>query len=273
MTFRIIDLFSGAGGMSLGFAWQGQGVFQSILALDNDKAALATYRANFGCYTVNDNIEDWLRSCDIPKADLVIGGPPCQGFSLLNKKRTGDGRRALWEPYLEVVSKSRACIFVMENVAELFKADEMTEICQRADDIGFETRATVLNAADYGAPQVRRRTVVIGWDRKRVKAGVHFPEATHFPPYKAPFEKPVWRTVRDAIADLPARPYGTEIGDDETLGLHFGRNPTKLSQERYRHVPEGGNRFDLQKHAEHITPDCWIRKKSGGTDLFGRLWW
>ena len=111
MTFRIIDLFSGAGGLSLGFAMQGSGAFSSILALDNDEAATATYRANFGCHTVNENIEDWIKSGDIPRADLVIGGPPCQGFSLLNKKRNGDERRALWEPYLDAVRKSGARIF------------------------------------------------------------------------------------------------------------------------------------------------------------------
>ena len=161
----------------------------------------------------------------------------------------------------------------MENVAELFKSEELKSIRRRADAMGFETIADVLNTADFGAPQVRRRTVVIGWDRKRIKGGVRLPEATHFPPGKATPGSRVWRTVRDAISDLPANPNGTEIGDDAVLGLHFGRNPTKLSQERYRHVPEGGNRFDLQKNAEHLTPACWIRKKSGGTDLFGRLWW
>lgn len=273
MTFRIIDLFSGAGGLSLGFAMQPRGSFKSILALDNDEAATATYCANFGCHTVNENIEDWVNSGDIPKADLVIGGPPCQGFSLLNKNRNGDERRALWEPYLDVVRSSGARIFVMENVAELFRSEELTDIRNKADAMGFETVADVLNTADFGAPQVRRRTVVIGWNRKRITCGVRLPEQTHFQPEKAGPGSQVWRTVRDAISDLPARPNGTEIGEDPVLGLHFGRNPTKLSQERYRHVPEGGNRFDLQRNAKQLTPECWIRKKAGGTDLFGRLWW
>jgi len=71
-----------------------------------------------------------------------------------------------------------------------------------------------------------------------------------------------WRTVWDAIGDLPASPTEED--------LHWGRNPTALSKKRYRHVPAGGNRFNLPKE---LTPACWIRKKSGGTDLFGRLWW
>ena len=83
-----------------------------------------------------------------------------------------------------------------------------------------------------------------------------------------------WKTVKDAIGDLPS-PVGTEIRDvPPPLNLHFGRNPTELSKKRYRAIPhEGMNRFDLQRNAPELTPNCWLKKKSGGTDLFGRLWW
>ena len=83
----------------------------------------------------------------------------------------------------------------------------------------------------------------------------------------------VWQTVRDAIGGLPP-PVGTEIRDVRPpLDLHFGRRPTDESLARYRAVPPGGNRFDLQKNRPDLTPGCWVRKTSGGTDLFGRLWW
>jgi DNA (cytosine-5)-methyltransferase 1 len=79
--------------------------------------------------------------------------------------------------------------------------------------------------------------------------------------------------VRSVIGDLPP-PVGTEIRDEPPpLDLHFGRNPTETSIQRYKAVPPGGNRFDLQRNRPDITPKCWIRKSSGGTDLFGRLWW
>lgn len=83
-----------------------------------------------------------------------------------------------------------------------------------------------------------------------------------------------YTTVRDAIADL-SEPQGTEILSIEPpLDIHFGRNPTELSQKRYRAIPdEGMNRFDLQERVPELTPACWIRKKTGGTDLFGRMWW
>jgi DNA (cytosine-5)-methyltransferase 1 len=272
MTYKIIDLFCGAGGMSLGFVdSRFCGGFQCVLALDNDSAALETHEANFGGKTVNGNIEDWLcGSPRIPKADIVIGGPPCQGFSLLNKNRAGDMRRALWEPYLDVVERCGAKFFIMENVSELYRSQELAQIHARAGRMGFRTEAAILNAADFGAPQTRRRTLVIGW-RKGIQKPQFPPPQTHAAPVLKTAFLP-WRTVREAIGDL-SRPVGTEIGEAPPLDLHFGRTPTSKSLARYKAVPPGGNRFDLQKNARHLTPACWIRKVSGGTDLFGRLWW
>jgi DNA (cytosine-5)-methyltransferase 1 len=272
MTYKLIDLFSGAGGMSLGFVDpRFCGGFKCVLAVDNDKAAIETHAANFSGKTVLGNIEHWLaEKPNVPKADVVIGGPPCQGFSLLNKKRSGDLRRALWEPYLDIVTLSEAKMFVMENVSELYRSHELVQIRRQAERMGFTTEAVILNAADYGAPQTRKRTVVVGW-RNDVEAPVFPPPRTHASP-DLKTNLPPWRTVKEAIGDL-REPKGTEIGEGAPLDLHFGRNPTEKSLERYRAVPPGGNRFDLMRNARHITPACWIKKTSGGTDLFGRLWW
>lgn len=274
MTYKLIDLFSGAGGMTLGFADKKFcGGFAPVLAVDLDRAALDTHEANFRGRTVHDPIEEWLADDpNVPKADVVIGGPPCQGFSLLNKKRDGDIRRALWEPYLDIVKLSGARMFVMENVTELYRSPELVQIRRRARDMGFKTEAAILNAADYGAPQTRKRTVVVGWDPERVATPAFPPAPTHAAQDLNLFLPP-WRTVRDAIGDLP-EPVGTEIREAKAPhDLHFGRNPTQKSLARYRAVPPGGNRFDLQRNAFDLTPECWIRKTSGGTDLFGRLWW
>ncbi len=242
------------------------------MALDNDKSSIETHKANFGGLTVCGNIEDWLSSKPIvPKADVVIGGPPCQGFSLLNKKKTGDRRRALWEPYLDLVDLSGAKIFIMENVRELYRSEELLQIRERARRMGFGTQATILNAADFGTPQIRKRTIVFGWRLDDLCAPNFPPPQTHAAPGSGS-ELCLWRTVRDAIGDLPP-PVGTEIGEKAPFDLHFGRNPTPTSLARYKSVPPGGNRFDLQKNAFHLTPSCWIKKTSGGTDLFGRLWW
>ncbi len=273
MTYRFIDLFCGAGGMSLGFVDRRFcGGFECVLAVDNDEPSLATHSANFAGKTVCRNIEDWLAEKPrVPQADVVIGGPPCQGFSLLNKKRNGDHRRALWEPYLDVVERCGAKLFVMENVTELYRSEELVQIKRRAQRMGFKVQAAVLNAADYGSPQTRKRTIIVGWRVAGPCAPLFPPAPTHAAP-ELKRNLPPWRTVRQAIGDL-RKPKGTEIGAVPPLDLHFGRNPTETSLARYRAVPPGGNRFDLQKNARHITPACWIKKTSGGTDLFGRLWW
>lgn len=274
MTLKLIDLFAGAGGMTLGFTDDRfGGGFESVWAVDNDQAATRTFNANFGDHAICADIDEWISSGrPVPKADVVIGGPPCQGFSLLNKKRTGDTRRALWQPYMDVVEASGAMGFVIENVAELRSSPEHDEIVRRANQMGFTTATDVLLAANYGAPQTRKRTVIIGW-REEIARRPEFPP---LPTHRSPDAKsnlPRWRTVRDAIADLP-EPVGTEPRKVRApFNLHFGRTPTEKSLARYRAVPPGGNRFDLQRVAPEITPACWVRKTSGGTDLFGRLWW
>lgn len=270
MSLRVIDLFAGAGGMSLGFEDDRFcGGFDVVLGLDNDASAVATHARNFSGEAICGDIETWLEENEVPQADVVIGGPPCQGFSLLNKKRDGDARRALWEPFIEIAHLSGARIFVMENVAELRRSPECDAIMQKAAQYGFSCDATILNAADYGAPQTRRRTIIFGW------RGLNFEPSFPQPSHAAPAENsnlPLWRTVRDVISDLPA-PTETEIKGKAPLDLHIKRNPTPKSVKRYKAVPPGGNRFDLQRNAPEITPACWIRKTSGGTDLFGRLWW
>jgi DNA (cytosine-5)-methyltransferase 1 len=276
MQFKLIDLFSGCGGMTLGFTDpRFCGGFESVFAIDHDEAATASYVQNFGRHALCGDIEAWVGGkCAIPKADIVIGGPPCQGFSLLNKDRIGDVRRALWQPYMDIVKACGASAFVIENVQGLLHSEEHNAIVLRAKELGFLTTGTLLNAADYGTPQTRMRAFILGWKKE-------FGFSVPFPPEKTHTQNngngnghlPFWRTVSDAISDLPP-PQGTEIREvPYPLNLHFGRTPTDKSLRRYRAVPPGGNRFDLQRNAPELTPDCWIRKISGGTDLFGRLWW
>ena len=287
--FKLIDAFSGAGGLTLGFSPFFGHNFQPVWANDYDRASAETYNANFGGHCTRYDIVELLDDPDtqIPEADIVIGGPPCQGFSLLNKGRENDTRKQLWRPFLEIVERSGAEIFIMENVPQLLSSTEYEEIKAKAGEKGFRVYAEVLCAADYGVPQVRYRAFVIGC-KYTDPAKIFPPRKTHYNPEKGgpqlslfdrsknnylPTAEP-WRTVRDAISDLPDTE-GRDIRDvSPPLDLHFGRNPTKKSLERYKAVPEEGmNRFDLQERAPHLTPQCWINKPKGGTDLFGRLWW
>lgn len=287
--YAVIDLFCGAGGMSLGFSARFGHPFVHVWANDMDKSCAETYSENFDCRCVTGDINEILENepDEIPKADVVIGGPPCQGFSLLNKKRKGDPRKQLWRPFLEVVERAGAEVFVMENVPHLLGTPEHRMVMEAAESMGFRLWCGKLTAADYGVPQIRVRAFIVGC-RFADPSDVLPPPKTHYNPNEKGIQfsipgfgkceyvadpKP-WRTVRDAIADLPP-PVGTEIrSEPPPLDLHFGRKPTEKSLRRYEVVcNEGMNRFDLQRLAPELTPDCWIRKKKGGTDLFGRLWW
>ena len=286
--YRLIDLFSGAGGLSLGFSKEYGHNFEPVWANDFNDYAVETYNMNFGSHCVGGDIVDILidPKTKLPKADVVIGGPPCQGFSLLNKNRDDDPRKHLWRPFLEVVKRSGAEIFVMENVPQLLGSPELEDIISLAKKMGFKTTAEMLLAADYGVPQTRYRAFIVGCKFADPKEFFP-PKRTHFRPNNGTPQRTLfrlngeyvdaplpWRTVRDAITDLPP-PKGTEIRDaSPPFNLHFGRTPTAVSLHRNKAVTkEEIKRFAIHPKAPDMPPVCWIRKTKGGTDLFGRLWW
>jgi DNA (cytosine-5)-methyltransferase 1 len=256
-TFDMIDLFAGAGGMTLGFHRAG---FRSIFAVEIETAAAKTYATNFGAYVYPGPIE---QVDSLPSADVIIGGPPCQGFSPLGRDRDDHSRAAmngLWKEYLRAVRQVRPQVFVVENVPEFIKSAQFQTFLRtlRRSFPEYEVEYGVLNAADYGVPQRRRRGIVIA---SRI-GKPRFPEKTHGPDSKS--GRP-YATVREAIGDLPREPTDKD--------LHLGRNPKPSSIERYKAIPEGGNRFDLARNRPDLLPDCWRNKPSGTTDVFGRLWW
>ena len=258
--FTVIDLFAGAGGMTAGFKRAG---FKPVFAVEIDADAAATYRANFGDHVVTEPIED-VTGDRFPEADVVIGGPPCQGFSPLGRMtgvRANSALNGLWREYARVLATVKPAIFVLENVPQILKSAEFAALQNFAEDLGYQVKAEILNAADFGVPQKRRRAIVIG---SRVgEARLPVPTAS------------AARTVGDAIGHLPA-PKGdgaTLVAGREHTGrdLHFNRAPRPESLVRYKLIPPGGNRFDLMRQAPEITPRCWLDKKTGSTDVFGRL--
>ncbi len=260
--YKLIDLFAGAGGMTRGFVDSGQ--FEPVLAIESQPDFAKTYALNFGDHVIVGDITKVVESGLDTKADVVIGGPPCQGFSNLTGNRAHDPRRQLWQYFMDVVESSGCTVFVVENVPNLLRSPEGAGIVRRARKLGFtvtDDSMGVLLASNYGVPQNRRRTIIIGSKLGSVK----LPEPTG---------KRV--TVGEAFAGIPLKPTFREliVGPDHWVTgpeLHIGRNPTPVSLKRYRLIPPGGNRFDLQRLAPELTPGCWIRKQSGGTDLFGRL--
>ena len=259
-----IDLFAGAGGLSVGFEQAG---FKLIAATDWDRWSCETLRANHKDIIVHEgdiveiDLENFSKQIGRKRVDLIVGGPPCQGFSQLGKRTKDDPRNQLWRQYMRFVEFFKPKLFLMENVPQLLTSDEFRRIKEAAENLGYEVEAKVLHAVDYGVPQKRKRAIILG---SRVGTPKH-PESSHINPdgfnLLNRHLKP-WLTVRDAIGDLPLEPTEKD--------WHVGRNPTPTSLKRYKSIPPGGNRFNLPPE---LTPDCWRRKKNGSTDVFGRLEW
>jgi DNA (cytosine-5)-methyltransferase 1 len=172
----------------------------------------------------------------------------------------GLDRRLLWREYLRALRESQPSGFVMENVPQLLTSGEYASFLDAARKLGYEIEGRVLNALDYGVPQARRRAIVIG----ALGGEPNWPEPSHSG--DGSDGRARHKTFRDAVSGLPLKPSGRN--------WHNPRNPRPLSIERYKTIPgEGEGRFDLAERRPDITPACWLRKKSGSTDVFGRLWW
>lgn len=257
-----LDLFAGCGGLALGFKQAG---FLPAGAVEMDPDAAATYAANIDPAIV---VADISRVREWPKVDVVVGGPPCQGFSQLGTRDPHDPRNRLWREYLRALDATGADRFVMENVPQLLHSDQFAMFRAEVERRGFKVATGVLCAADFGVPQVRRRAIVIG-----SKSGeIAMPTPTHGP---GSHDGRPWVTVREALSSPPALP---EQADGRNW--HVDRPSIRdASRTRYRAVPQdGGNRFQMQAHLDScgqgdLVPACWRRKTTGTTDVFGRLWW
>jgi DNA (cytosine-5)-methyltransferase 1 len=161
-----------------------------------------------------------------------------------------DPRNKLWKHYVRILDALQPKIFVIENVPEILKSAEFSRLEQHVSDLGYQLAFDVLNAAHFGVPQNRKRAIIIG---SRLGKPTLPPQT---------LER---LSVRDAIGDLPLKPNG--------VNWHLARNPLPTSIERYKCVPEGGNRFDLMRRRPDLTPKCWKRKKTGSVDVFGRMRW
>lgn len=269
--YRVVDLFAGCGGLTSGFVQTGS--FEPVAAVEMDRDAAATYALNFGEHVFVGDISDWVRG-SLPAADVVVGGPPCQGFSPLGKGDPNDPRNRLWREYVETICRIRPAFFVLENVPQFLASGEFAALMSETHPRGaleeWRLEPFVLNAADYGVAQARKRAVVIGRRAVMDEIGP--------PPGRGDSRK-----LREALApadpvvtrvDLPAT---TVIVNGEVVAgpfkprdLHVTRNFTALSRERFASIPPGGNRRDLPDHL--LTP-CWRRHTTGSGDVMGRLDW
>lgn len=214
----LVDLFCGCGGMSWGLKQAG---FHVLAGVDIDAPSIETYRRNFG--------EDAGLSADLTllaaeefaeylnlrpeELDLMIGGPPCQGFSknVPRKQRyLEDPKNRLVRRFLEYAEYLRPQVIIMENVAEMkngFEGAYTDEIVERLEAIGYRVTDKVLYAPDYGVPQRRRRAFFFA---NRLGLSIEFPEPSHFASDTAPMLAALgaYNTVRDALSDLPSLAHG-----------------------------------------------------------------
>lgn len=274
---RTLDLFAGAGGMSLGFERAG---FRAAAAIENDPAAAETWSANLTGEMIRADIaaiRKW------PDADLVIGGPPCPAFSSIGRVGSGTpdpASRMLWQHFARAVDAIRPRAFVLENVPPLFASPEYAQLRAWARSRQYAIAAGVLNAADFGAPQIRKRAIIIG---DRTNRQVRLPEPTHGPPSLFDPNRPAWRTLRDAfvgidpfppkLSPLPARQTKTGIpGPFDIRELHAEPNTSDSKREMCSHVPPGGDRWDIPMR---LWPARWTKQamRTEGKGLYGRLRW
>ena len=197
---NIVSLFSGAGGLDLGFILAGHKI---IWANDLYSDAVQTYRHNIGDHIVEKDIRE-VRSDEIPDCDMVIGGFPCQGFSVANVKRhTSDDRNVLYKELLRVIRDKQPKFFLAENVKGILSLDKGKVFQMIIDDfssLNYNVQFKLLNAANYGVPQTRERVIIVGV-RTDIDFVYTFPEPSHSK--EATDGKEKWVSVREAIGNLP----------------------------------------------------------------------
>jgi len=205
---RVASLFSGAGGMDLGFIRAGHRV---VWAIDSYEDAVETYRRNIGDHVILGDIRG-VASKEVPDCDIVMGGFPCQGFSVANvSRREEDSRNLLYLELLRIITDKQPIFFVAENVKGILSLAKGRVVAMIMDDFasaGYRVACKVLNAADYGVPQTRERVILVG---VRLDIGIHvsFPEPTHADPdseaQPSLFDtrmKP-WVSIGEALAHIP----------------------------------------------------------------------
>jgi DNA (cytosine-5)-methyltransferase 1 len=266
---KVIDLFCGAGGLSLGLQSAG---FDIVAAVDNDAAAAKTYRHNLGNHLIESSIYNISPTALLSRTrlapgncDLLVGGPPCQGFSVQRRGEDYDLRNHLVLEYLSFIEEVLPRFFMMENVRGLISKrgkPYFNKFIQRTQGIGYTVHVAKLNTAGYGVPQERIRVFMVGERRPKECASFTFPK-----PILQPEQ---YRTVRSAIGDIPSPP---EDGSPyPEYPLHFREaRLSALNLERFKHIPEGGGRDDLPPH---LQLPCHVNNPSHRhKDVYGRMAW
>lgn len=269
-----IDLFAGGGGLSQGLKQAG---FIVSAAVELEPAACATYSANHpGAVVFQNDIrkikgEELLRTSPTGKIDLIAACPPCQGFSSLTLKyRRSDPRNELIFEFVRLVKEIKPATIMMENVPGLAKGagSQLFELAVKdLRALGYHLSHDILDVANFGVPQRRRRLVLLGC----LRAPILIPKPTHFRTPKAG-ERP-WLTVRDAIGSegkpVPLK-RATKMGGGSQVGWNVIRDLSEINIERLKATRPGKSRASLPVE---LRPPCHKITDAGFSNVYGRMSW
>lgn len=273
MKFRILDLFAGAGGFSLGLdSIEG---FKSVIAVDFDKNALSTFKANIkdsiticADLTNSESKKEIIALAKKENINMIIGGPPCQGFSLKGKKLgLDDKRNFLFLEFIDIVKEINPEVFVIENVKNLIKACDgyfIKQILQRFNSLSYIVNYGTLNAKNFGIPQNRERAIIIGSKSKSIEL---------------PIKEEKIVSVKDAISDLAylnssqgefessykmpiQSDYQKKLrGKNEVLYNHKATSHSKIALEKLSLIPAEGDKSSLpiELHGKQKFKTTWSR--------------
>lgn len=262
---KMIDLFCGAGGLSLGFSQEG---FVTVLANDIEPCCIETYAHNHpeterkyivkgDIREVVDHLEELVSG---EKIDIVVGGPPCQGFSMANRQRLiDDPRNYLYKNYVEIVNRTKPEFFVMENVKGMYSVAE--QVVEDFNKVGYEVSYEILNAKDFGVPQNRERLIYIGnrigVDNKRIFDEIH-EISSGIPEY---YLKDALYGLRELKASRKKN--STNIGSEES-GYKIERIRNDLSNEYIEYINSGRKIEFVCNHKARYNNDRDI-------EIYGRM--
>lgn len=262
---KVISLFSGCGGLDLGFERAG---FKIVYANDFDKSIQETFEKNHGIPLDTRSIT-LVKSSEIPDADGIIGGPPCQSWSLAGAMRgVKDERGKLFYEYIRILKDKKPKFFVAENVPGIISSTHLPAfkaILEEFEKLGYNVNYKLLDARNYGVPQERKRVVVVGL-RKDLKKTFEFPAPTHA-------EK--WVNLREAIGDLPESTPAKEknktneklpVSNHEHMNggfstIYMSRNRRKNWDEQSFTIQAGGRHAPLHPNSSKmrkVGPDEWV---------------
>lgn len=251
--YKLLDLFCGAGGLSLGFE---RNNFEVELAIDNALYAIKTYNNNrkkkiakqIDIKSITPEFFDY-----IGEIDGIIGGPPCQGFSTAGQRIVDDERNELYRDYFKILAHVQPNFFLIENVKGILtfaKGAIIKDIYRRADDLGYKLYHQILSAECYGVPQIRKRVFFVGFKKDLIHGDFKFPE-----------DNGNRISVIDAIGDLPSLDKGEDNtkynmspkseyqkyirGNSTEIHNHLQSNHTNAVKDAISLVPEGGSIKDI----------------------------